>query len=44
MLKNIMSLDEVAGEDNMADQLLSAPPLSFTITHKDIVSSFSIPV
>ena len=44
VLKKIASLEEVAGEDDMADKLLAAPLLSFTINHKDIISSFSIPV
>ena len=35
--KKIVSLEEVAGEGDMADQLLATLLLNFTINHKDII-------
>ena len=32
---------EAVGECDFADQLLSAPPLNYMISHKDVVSSAS---
>jgi len=44
VLDRIISICEANDEGDVTDQLLTAPTLTFTISHKDVVSSFSMSV
>ena len=44
VLERIISISEATDEGDVTDRLLTAPTLTFTISHKDVVSSFSTSV